>query len=68
MHGLHYLFYRSYTAGMRFYANPHAFPLDLFTGLSYHFLQSITWAAPALTAVLAQITGIVLVLGRQEYV
>ena len=31
--------YRSYTAGMRFYANPHAFPLDLFTGLSYHFLQ-----------------------------
>ena len=32
--------YRSYTAGMRFYANPHAFPLDLFTGLSYHFIRT----------------------------
>ena len=32
--------YRSYTVGMRFYANPYAFPLDLFTGLSYHFLHA----------------------------
>ncbi len=32
--------YRSYTVGMRFYANPYAFPLDLFTGLSYHFAHA----------------------------
>lgn len=32
--------HRSYITGIRFYVDPYAFPLDLLTGLSYHFLQA----------------------------